>query len=130
MAGPNENDPVRYLAVTYRGRETFTSKFHGDTYEWSHGEILNLTEAAARHIFGYGLTDKSSAFQRNGWLNSRKDGTMKHAVEKLAKFHFEPVQQIFEIARARQAGGSERPLADAGDNAGEEQSSPAIPAAG
>lgn len=98
-------------------------RFHGDTYEWRPGEELKMTEDAARHIFGYGLTDKTTAFQRTGWLNSTANGTLRHATAKLQKFDFRPVQQIFELAVARKSGESERPLALAGEDGQEEEKS-------
>lgn len=123
MSGPNENAPTTYLEVTNHSAETLVAAFHGDEYVWEPGEKLNMSEDAARHVFGFGLSDKSSAFHRLGWLNTKPDGQMKDALNKLKLFQFTPVQQVFQMAerkerKAKKAGGSDRSLAGAGENSG------------
>lgn len=136
MAGPNEERPATYLAVTNTSQESLAAAFHGDLYEWASGETLNLSQDAARHIFGFGMEDKSAAFHRLGWLTTRPEHNLKTAMAKLAQIHFAPVKQVFELnagapnaRRGRKVSGSDRSLAAAGVSSGDETdiSSPAAP---
>ena len=123
MPGPNEEAPqVRYLEIENGLDEPIVMGFHGDRYEWAPGEKLICSEEAARHIFGYGMEDKSAAFLRIGWLNTRVDCQLKDAMKKLSKIKFRPVQQVYEMSQARprraKASVSDRSLTDAGDSNG------------
>jgi hypothetical protein len=133
MAGPNEQtEPVKFLEIENGLDETISMKFHGDLYEWAPGEKLRCTEEAARHIFGYSLEDKSSAFMRMGWLNTRPDCQPKDAMKKLSKIKFRPVQQVFEMSQAKTRRGktasvSDRSLTDVRDQDGAVDADPTSP---
>jgi len=126
MSGPFEAEaPVQYFEVTNGLEEEIVMGFHGDKYEWQPGEKLICSEAAIRHIFGYGEDDKSTAFLRLGWINSRPECNMKAAMAKIAKIKCVPVTHAFnEVADARakrggkKASASDRPFADAGESSG------------
>jgi hypothetical protein len=129
MSGPyEETGGEQYLEVENGLEEEVEMKFHGDHYVWEPGEKLMLSEAAAAHIFGYGLDNigKETAFLRLGWINSRPECNWKSAMARLKKFKFTPVEQVFEKARARKkAGVSDRSLVDAGVSAGGADADPA-----
>jgi hypothetical protein len=131
MSGPYEEaGGEKYLEVTNGLDETVEMSYHGDRYVWEPGEKLLLTEAAAGHIFGYGLDNagKETAFLRIGWINSRPECNWKTAMERLKKMHFAPVEQVFEKARARKKSGvSDRSLVDAGGLVGGADADPATP---
>lgn len=136
MPGPYEEGAIeRYLEVENGLPEEISMRFHGDRYVWEPGEKLMLSEAAAAHIFGYGLPDtakdaadagegtnftKEAAFLRLGWINSKPECNWASAMAKLKKIKFSPVEQVFEKARRKKAGVSDRSLVDAGDHGGGE----------
>jgi hypothetical protein len=129
MSGPNEEqEQVRFFEVENGLDEEVVMKFHGDKYEWAPGEKLICSEDAIRHIFGYGLEDKSPAFLRIGWLNTRVDCQLKDAMRKLSKIKFRPVQQVFEMSQKRaskRAVASDRSLAGDGESSGGADADPA-----
>ena len=94
---------IQFLAVTSNFDKKFKGKFHGVAYEWKPGATVNMPVEAAAHIFGFGEEDKTRALHRAGFLSTVDD--MDAAMEKLGKFSFAPVEQVFEIAgtRARRA---------------------------
>lgn len=131
MSGPfEEAGGEQYLEVENGLEEELAMSFHGNRYVWEPHEKLMLSEAAAAHIFGYGLdnTGKETAFLRLGWINSRPECTWQTAMAKLKKIRFTPVEQVFEKARARKkAGVSDRSLVDAGVSVGGPDADPGTP---
>ena len=98
-----EMEGIQFLAVTSNFDKKFKGKHHGVQYEWKPGATVNMPKEAAAHIFGFGEEDKTRALHRAGFLSTVDD--MDAAMEKLGKFSFSPVEQVFEIAgtRARRA---------------------------
>src|ERR1700689_5060856 len=98
-----EMEGIQFLAVTSNFDRKFKGKFHGTEYAWKPGDTVNMPVEAAAHIFGFGEEDKTRALHRAGFLSTVDD--MDAAMEKLGKFSFSPVEQVFEIAgtRARRA---------------------------
>jgi hypothetical protein len=127
MSGPNENQPTQYLAVKNCSDKPLHAAYHGEPYDWEAGETVKLSTEAARHIFGFGLDDKTAAFHRLGWLNTRREGKMEDALARLEQIEFVPVRQLFEVSseplkakgKKVKVNVSDRSLADAGVSAGE-----------
>lgn len=105
----------QYLSVTSGLEETFSAKFHGEEYVFEYGEPVNMPMDAVRHIFGFGLDDKTRAFHRLGWLTLVSD--LKVAKEKLKLIQFERVRKVFELQRARseKASNDRSPVKAGGD---------------
>jgi hypothetical protein len=71
------------LFVTWRGEEEFDAEFNFKTYQFRPNEPVEMSEAAVKHIFGHGQTDKEPYLARLGWV--RLHSELKQALEKLAK---------------------------------------------
>lgn len=47
----------------------FKDRYDGQDYEFPFNEKVLISEEAARHIFGWGLKDRTEALVRQGWAN-------------------------------------------------------------
>lgn len=72
--------------VTNKGTEEFSDYHHGFKYEFRPGVPVALPIAAAQHIFGYGVQDKTPYLIRLGWLKYSNE--LDAAVAKLHEFMF------------------------------------------
>jgi hypothetical protein len=125
-------DGIEYLRVRNGLPTKIRGRFNGITYEWTPGESVDMPVAAAQHLFGFGLDDKTSAFHRLGWVNSQ--ATVEDAQLKLSMMSFDPIQQVFQMAgkkakklsrtaqaiRDEQGTGNDRSLVNAGGTEGGE----------
>lgn len=75
------------LRVTNRNNFTLKDRYDGVDYFFKPNESVVIEEEAARHIFGYGATDKIPFLVRQGWCAS-SDKT-DEGMNKLNKFKFE-----------------------------------------
>lgn len=82
-------DLSNYVRVTNSHRETVTARFAGEQYEFKPGRPEDVHVDAARHIFGFGLEDKSSVLARLGLARSSDE--VQEGVKFLAGIKFEPV---------------------------------------
>ena len=72
------------VAVTNTGDAVFEDGFAGEKYTFRPGKAVEIPEAAAEHIFGYGIEDKTSHLARLGWIETRND--VPKGMERLDKF--------------------------------------------
>lgn len=70
--------------VTNNSEEEFIDGYHGVRYEFLPGKTVEIPDAAAEHIFGYGLENKESHLARLGWIKTRNE--LKEGLKKLALF--------------------------------------------
>jgi hypothetical protein len=70
--------------VTNKGGPVFEDGFNGAFWTFREGQTHELSERAARHIFGFGVHDKAGHFARLGWMKDSTD--LAKAEEILAKF--------------------------------------------
>jgi len=91
--------------VTNKGTEGFSDYYHGFLYNFEPGIPVALPEAAAQHIFGYGVDNKTPHLIRLGWLKYSNE--LDAALQKLNSFMFstakpetnhEPPSVVDEVA--------------------------------
>lgn len=79
--------------VTNRTEEQLVVEFAFRHYEFKPNEPVQISQAAARHIFGYTEADKEPYLARLGWV--RLHSELNQGLERLEKFEItsEPPQQ-------------------------------------
>lgn len=95
--------------VTNRNTFVHEDRFNGHPYVFPKGEKVLIPIEAARHMFGFGASDKTEALVRLGWANPGPLDEGDAGVKKLALFVFtqakvieEPVDEkaiVKEVAR-------------------------------
>lgn len=80
------------IGVKNNGTETLTARYDGKDYSFPPGVTKALSEAAAAHIFGFGLEDKTRVLARLGWASS--SAQYAQAIAKLNDFTFLAVEGI------------------------------------
>ena len=75
------------IFVTNNGDFYFEDGFNGERYTFAVGATVEIPLLAAKHIFGYGVDDKTPHLVRLGWL--RMSNEVEQAMSKLAKFRFD-----------------------------------------
>jgi len=63
-----------------------TGRFEGVEYSFGTGEEVEISEGAAKHIFGYGVDNKEPYFVRLGWMKTNTD--LQRAKDRLAQITF------------------------------------------
>jgi hypothetical protein len=76
---------TKNIFVTNRGIPA-SGKFEGRIYDFPTGVEMEISEKAAKHIFGYGDDNKEPYFVRLGWMKMNTD--LPRAKERLADFTF------------------------------------------
>ena len=72
-------------------------RFDGVDYVFEPEEPVNMSLAAAQHIFGLGEEDKAPALNKLGFLlPDRPDCTLEKALEKLDMFSFDQGRIVFD----------------------------------
>lgn len=120
-----------YVQVTNGTDEPIEGRFAGIDYRFPVNEAVGLPILAARHIFGFGMEDKTAAILRLGWANlsldPKSDGK-KLALARLTKIKFEElpssVLDFKSAARRPQLAHAGTPASEDSE-AGGERSSPA-----
>ena len=116
-------DLSEYVRVTNRTGEPVEGMYDGVTYLFEVNEPTDVHNLVAAHIFGFGVTDKTNAFHRLGWLNDRI--RMKDALNRLNAIEFSEVPNpstniTAAVTKPKRAkSNSPTPLADVGVDAGE-----------
>ncbi len=95
------------IRVINEGPEDFTGRYDGKNYFFQVGKPVDVSVEVARHCFGFGETDKREALSRMGWL--KPWGSMKEALERLAKIRFLEGTVVFEDS----AESTEKPATNA-----------------
>lgn len=99
------------IGVKNNGEKQLEARYDGKNYVFAPGETAALSEDAARHIFGFGLEDKTRVLARLGWLTH--SAQLSDAMARLDDFSFLAVESVkFEEPSTlpMKAGGV--PLAD------------------
>ena len=72
--------------VRNNGDQAFSDAHNGVIFNFVPGVEVEISEVAAKHIFGYGDDDKEPYLVRLGWMKMNTDFPV--AMEKLGKFSF------------------------------------------
>lgn len=80
------------LITVNNSGDAFKAKYDGISYEFPTGGSATIPLDAARHIFGFGLPDKSEVLSKHGWL--RHNGEMDAAMTRLNDFSFSIPSEI------------------------------------
>jgi hypothetical protein len=83
------------VRVISHRKETLRGRYDGKDYVFKPEIPTDIPLAAARHIFGLGLDDKSQAFNQLGWLVPGRD-TLESAEAKLEEITFMPGRTVFD----------------------------------
>jgi hypothetical protein len=75
-----------HVFVRNNGDQTFSDAHNGVVFDFVPGVEIQISEVAAKHIFGYGDDDKEPYLVRLGWMKMNTDFPL--AMEKLGKFSF------------------------------------------
>jgi len=111
-------DRSTYVRVVNHNKDV-AGRFNGKDYVFKTGKPLNVPELVARHIFGFGLEDKTSALSRLGW--ARTSDELEAGLEKLAKVTFDDVPEQVDAPKRTGTAG---PPVNAGGTEGGGFSSP------
>lgn len=94
-----EQGDVQFLRVTNGLTTVVRGRYAGEDYVWKPGASLDIGIEAAKHIFGFGETDKTWALNGLGWM--RSSDMYEAAMEKLANISFDEIQQVFQLPKKR-----------------------------
>lgn len=72
------------IYVTNHTQEPLKDGFGGVFYDFLPGKTVELSEEAARHIFGYNDPNKAPYLARLGWVKSTKE--MQDGLDRLAQW--------------------------------------------
>lgn len=61
------------IVVTNGTEKAIKGRYAGEDYEFPVGVAVAIPEEVARHVFNFGLSDKSQALSRLGWMTSSND---------------------------------------------------------
>ena len=83
----------KMIFVTNRG-VPFTGRFENVEYHFHTNQEIELSEDAAKHIFGYGVDNKEPYFVRLGWMKMNTD--LDRAKERMQEIMFsnEPAKKV------------------------------------
>ena len=81
------------IFVTNHGIPT-TGRFEGVEYTFATGEEVEISEKAAKHIFGYGNDNKEPYFVRLGWMKMNTDLPRALDRMKMVSFSSEPAKKV------------------------------------
>ncbi len=110
---------------TVRGKQVINGRYDGKDYSFPFEQPVDVHIDVARHIFGFGLDDKTGALNRLGWA-TRSD-MVDAALERLLRITFDDLPQLMEVPRAkggRNKTGSASTLGKAGESEGVDSSAP------
>jgi hypothetical protein len=120
---------VSFIRVTNGLNEKVAGRYDGTDYLWKPGDAHDIPIAAAEHIFGFGVEDKSQAMNRLGWMPSSD----KHdaAFEKLSMIQFDVVEQVFQLPKrkAKRLSNARSPVNAEGATGGVVDETPSSPPA-
>lgn len=94
---------------------TVRGRYDGIDYLFKAKTPLDVPEEVAKHVFGFGLKDKSQALARLGWAKTSED--FEAGLRKLARVQFDEPPEMVEAPRkprAKKGTGDARPLVNAG----------------
>lgn len=82
------------IQVTNKNQEVFSDMYDGVRYTFEPGVATVMEEAAAQHIFGYGLDQEGQIkkFERVGWLKDRSEAELRRVWVKFNNFVFREVE--------------------------------------
>lgn len=127
MPNPSIFNTADFVRVTNDGADVLQGRYAGEDYEFPIGEPVNISVAAAHHIFGFGGDERArmNAFMRHGWIKTSDD--VKDAKRRLTKIKFEEVSNVTELVtrtKTRHVG----PLGAGGAEGAGTEATPQLPA--
>ena len=108
------DDRSNYVRIVNHNKDV-TGRFNGKDYLFKTGKPTDVPELVARHVFGFGMEDKTSALSRLGW--ARTSDEMEAGLEKLAKVTFDDPPEMIEAPKRTGTAG---PPVNAGGTEGAE----------
>ena len=93
------------IFVTNTNKFTHEDRYDGEDYIFPTGEKVYIPKAAATHLFGWNLKDKTDALVRLGWAMKYDPAAKnyvedKEGVQKLAGFVFEEAMIVAKSSLA------------------------------
>jgi hypothetical protein len=90
-------DEASVIGRGAKAKKAIQGRYNGKDYLFPFGEPVNVHLDVARHCFGLGLDDKSTALSRLGWVQSSAD--FPDAIERLSNIRFEDLPELMEASR-------------------------------
>lgn len=85
------------LGIKNESGEKLVAKYDGQEYVFANGQTTVVPDEAAKHIFGYGNPDKTTALLRLGWVGPGQP--VANGLERLDSFKFHAVDQVVREER-------------------------------
>ena len=82
------------IVVTNKTWDTLKDRYDGVDYEFPAGKSVGIPVDVARHVFGYGVADKTATLARLGWMRTQAE--QKEAMDKLGGFVFSTDLSLLE----------------------------------
>jgi hypothetical protein len=105
------DDRTNFIRITNHNKSV-TGRFNGKDYLFATGKPVDVPELVARHVFAFGLEDKTAALNRLGW--ARTSDEIEAGLEKLGKVTFEDPPEMIEAPRKGKRTGTAGPPVNAG----------------
>jgi hypothetical protein len=90
---------LNFVYVTNKNDFDFSDRYDGEEFFFPQGQAVLIPTAAAEHIFGFSLKDKTDALVRLGWATDIAAGA-----KKLANFVWEEAEMrpksLLDVAAA------------------------------
>jgi hypothetical protein len=118
-------DRTDYVRVTNGNRETVLGRFNGQDFAFKSGEPVDIPIVVARHVFAFGLKDKTAALNRIGWAKTSEE--VPYGLQKLEKVTFDDPPEMIEaprkpkrkaVAASARTGSAGPPVAAGGTEGG------------
>ena len=89
-------DRVGYIRVT-NGNASLVGRYNGRDYHFKKDVPIDVPEIVAKHVFGFGMDDKSVALNRLGW--ARTSDELPIGMEKLGNVSFDDPPEMVEAPK-------------------------------
>jgi hypothetical protein len=85
-----------------RARQAIVGRWGGKDYVFPFEKPVNVHLNVAKHVFGLGMDDKTTALARLGWAAT--SDALPDAYDRLTKIKFEDLPELMEVNRFKIAG--------------------------
>jgi len=103
---------MEQIYVTNTNGFTHSDRYAGTDYVFPPSEKVLIDVDAARHMFGFGVPDKTETLTRIGWANAAPGEPADAGVRKLAAFIFSKARVVEEVVSDAAPSSSEPAAAE------------------
>lgn len=109
-------DRVGYIRITNGNTGVVKGRYSGKDYLFKPNVPLDVPEIVARHVFGFGMDDKSAALNRLGWALVSED--LDKGMEMLGNVAFDDPPEMIEAPKSAKGKKKALPAPRAAVSAG------------